>query len=196
MGGGCSTAKEEPFISVPDHAPPIPSNEHGNQGSDMAPTNLAMHAEPTPGPSAAESAPSTAPDALLPGPSDAAPSEEQASAVNKTDAWWSSRVEEESMRQEEALASAKEELAASDAAAVLEAQREDLAAREAESRASRTSRTSLTASANPKHMTAGQLRRKLNELGVSVPEDASKQVLQDLVIQHMPASDAAQHNQA
>ena len=100
------------------------------------------------------------------------------------------------MRQEEQLASAKEEMAAADAAAVLEAQKQDLVAREAEGRASRASRTSSSASTNPKHMTAGQLRRRLNELGVPVPEDASKQVLQDLVVQHTPESDAPQPNQA
>ena len=74
---------------------------------------------------------------------------------------------------------------------MVEAQKQDLAARQEEGRASRNSRTSATAATNPKHMTAGQLKRKLAELGVAVPEEASKQQLQELVMQHMPPADDA-----
>ena len=46
-------------------------------------------------------------------------------------------------------------------------------------------KVSATAAANPKHMTMGQLTRKLAELGLQAPEGASKQDLQALLMEHM-----------
>ena len=61
----------------------------------------------------------------------------------------------------------------------------DVAAREAEGRVPRAPRASSNKSSNaptnPKHMTMSQLRRKLEELGEPLPEDASKAALQELV---------------
>ena len=49
------------------------------------------------------------------------------------------------------------------------------------------SRSSSTAVCNPKHMTSGQLARRLRELNVAVPEGASKPQLQALLEAHVEA---------
>lgn len=92
-------------------------------------------------------------------------------AANKSDEWWSARVEEDAVRSDEnRRGTAPDAVDRSD---------------DQSTRSSRTSRARSSSDGNPKHMTTGQLRRRLKAEGLEVPEEASKDQLQTMLVAHL-----------
>lgn len=99
-------------------------------------------------------------------------------------------MEDEVGRKGKQLETERSAASTAEAAAVLEAQRQQIAARKAQGAATHPSREASSATPGREHMTTVQLRHRLRELGVAVPEGATREVLRDLVGKHTPESEA------
>ena len=183
MGSCCSSGSKEPFTSVQEPCEP----QRGEYATvkqmeePTAPENQAITQS-----SSTAAAAAAAPDDATQENNPSAPeiATQENNRQSRSDQWWSQRVEEAADAAEEQLMSARHSMAERDATETAEAA---AAQREAERKArpSITTKPSATAVANPKHMTAGQMKRKLLELQVQVPEGASKEDLQALLTEQL-----------